>query len=208
MEASATEWEARSEAQGPCVRGNLFFVVTLEANVAGQSHTYQTRFNMSLEVILSQPLPWALAAMTASTAFASVGLHLSTTEAEVKEALPIQEAVRHFQLSYPLLKTMQVGYVITSAACGAAAAALSGGLTRQLFIGGSALAGVVLPFTLFTLIPINNALLEAPLTTVGTSHRELLNQWATINWVRPVLTFASTVAFGVGVWRIVYRFGM
>lgn len=160
---------------------------------------------MSLADILTQPLPYALVAMTAATSFASVGLHLSTTEAEVKDNLPIQAAVHHFQLSYPLLKAKQIGYILATAACGAAAAALSGGLTRQLFAAGAIMTTSVMPFTLAALIPINNALLDAPLKDVNNTHRELLTRWAAINWVRPALTLASTVAFGVGVWRIFHN---
>ena len=154
---------------------------------------------MALIAALSCPLPYALGAMAAATAFAGIGVHLSTTEAQVKNELSASEALHHFQLSYPILKVRQVGLLLITAAGGVAAGILSKGLTRNLFLGGAALSISVIPYTYLALIPINNLLLSTPLTEATHEHQDLLQKWALLNWVRPALTVASVLAFCAGI---------
>lgn len=149
--------------------------------------------------LFSHPLPYALGAMAAATAFTSMGVHLSTTEAQVKSQLSPAEGFRHFQLSYPLWRNMQVGYIVATVASGLTAAALSVGYIRQLYVAGAVLTGLVFPFTVFVLLPTNKQILGTPAQETTEKSRELLTKWALINWVRPIATLASVALFAVAI---------
>ena len=108
-----------------------------------------------------------------------------------------QFAAEFFPPMYALASRMQIALAVG----GTLAGATQWYVTRDsLWAAGAALLFFVIPFTLVSLNPINDQLLESASQRSAPETDRLLNAWAPRHWVR---TIASGLSFIVCLWASV-----
>lgn len=136
---------------------------------------------------------WALQWIAAGAAalFAGGALYVSLVEHPARLLTGPPMAVAQFRTSYPLAARLQGGL----AALGALAAigAWLGG-ARIAWLAAGVLLGLVIPYTLVVILPINNRLLDRTLSPDAPEARVLLRRWTALHAVRTVAGLLALAA--------------
>ena len=97
-------------------------------------------------------------------------------------------AVAQFRTSYPRGAALQAPLAIVG--CLAAAGAWAGGATASWLLAG-VLLGLVIPYTLVVMMPVNRRLLDPALAPDLPEARLLLRRWGHLHLVRTALSLAA-----------------
>jgi hypothetical protein len=133
-----------------------------------------------------------LLATLAAGLFSGASIYINVVEHPARIQCGTSLALAQFAPSYRRATLMQA----TLAAAGflaALCAYLLGAGTRWL-IGGM-LLGLVIPFTLIVILPVNRRLLSPDLATDSPEARHLLDHWGKLHMVRSILSFISFLVF-------------
>ena len=119
-------------------------------------------------------------ALLAAALFTGGALYISIVEhpARMRAGIPI--AVAEFREMYRRAAPWQAGSAAVALLAGVVAAWL--GAERAWALGGIAV-GVVIPYTLFVMMPVNKRLLD-PAPLAEREARVLLTQWGRLHWIR------------------------
>jgi hypothetical protein len=136
------------------------------------------------------PAAWVLAwiAAGAATLFAGGALYVSLVEHPARLATGPPMAVAQFRTSYPRGAKLQGGLAILGTLAGVGAW-LAGAPIGWL--GGGALLGLVVPYTLLAILPTNTRLLDRALSPDSPEARRLLGRWGGLHAVRTALGLAA-----------------
>ena len=139
------------------------------------------------------PFAWILGwiAAGAATLFAGGALYVSLVEHPARVATGPPMAVAQFRTSYPRGAKLQGGLAILGTL--AAVGAWLGGAAIG-WLGGGALLGLVVPYTLLVILPTNTRLLDRALSPDSPEARRLLGRWGGLHAVRTVLGLAAAAA--------------
>jgi hypothetical protein len=128
----------------------------------------------------------------AAAIFAGAALYINVAEHPARMTLDTRFAAAQWAPSYRRATWMQAPLALLSLVTGVATWLLGGGLGWAI---AALLIGAVVPFTLFGIMPTNNALL-APDRDLGAAEtRTLLENWAHLHVVRTVLSLAATILY-------------
>lgn len=139
------------------------------------------------------PIAWVLEwiAAGAATLFAGGALYVSLVEHPARLLTGPPMAVAQFRTSYPRGAWLQGGLAVlgTQAAVGA----WLGGAPIG-WLGGGALLGLVVPYTLVAILPTNRRLLDRNLSPDAPETRRLLERWGALHALRTLLGLAAAAA--------------
>ena len=131
----------------------------------------------------------AFIAIAASALFAGGALYVSLVEQPGRMEAGVRIALAEFGPSYRRAAPWQGGNALVALAAGIAAAAVRAELLWA--IGGIA-TGLVVPWTLVVMMPLNHRLLE-PHDLDEERGEALLRRWARLHWIRSLLGGAGLV---------------
>jgi hypothetical protein len=138
-------------------------------------------------------IAWILAwiAAGAATLFAGGALYVSLVEHPARLATGPPMAVAQFRTSYPRGARLQGGLAVLGTL--AAVGAWLGGAPIG-WLGGGALLGLVLPYTLVVIRRTNTRLLDRTLSPDSPEARRLLSRWGAVHALRTVFGLAAAAA--------------
>jgi hypothetical protein len=137
--------------------------------------------------MLSGELALILAAVFAGAAF-----YINFAEQPARLMLDDRSMLNQWKLSYARGYIMQASVAVISGLLGMIAAWQSG---DWRWIIGALLILANWPFTLFVLMPTNNALKAIPDHEAGATSRALLVRWGWLHAVRTTMGVAATLAY-------------
>jgi hypothetical protein len=124
--------------------------------------------------------------------FAGAALYINVAEHPARMTLDTRFAAEQWAPSYRRATWMQAPLALLSLVTGVASWLLGGSLGWAI---AALLIGAVVPFTLISIMPTNNALL-APDRDLGAEEtRTLLEHWAKLHAVRTALSLAATILY-------------
>jgi len=133
-----------------------------------------------------------LIATLCSALFAGAALYINVVEHPARMSCGTEAAVDEWATSYRRATWMQAPLAIIGLVCAVIAWYLGSGL--QWLIGG-VLLGLVVPFTLFVIMPTNKRLLSVGLDKQSAEARQLLDRWNALHGVRTLLSIMALVLF-------------
>ena len=136
---------------------------------------------------------WLLTiAAICSGLFAGAAIYVNAVEHPARRACGTETAIREFGPSYHRAAIMQALLAIGACAAGFGAAWLVNDAWIAL---GAVLVGIVVPFTLIVIRPINQRLLDPDLDPHDAKAGDLLTRWGRLHAVRSVASAAAFVLF-------------
>jgi uncharacterized membrane protein len=127
-------------------------------------------------------------AIAASGLFAGAAIYISLVEHPARLSCGTQLAIREFEPSYKRAAILQASLAIL----GCAAGSVAGWQQSDAAITVAAVVfGLVVPFTLVVIAPINHHLLDPGLDPTGPEAATLLRRWGRLHAVRTVLATAA-----------------
>jgi hypothetical protein len=131
-------------------------------------------------------------AVLAAALFAGAALYINLAEQPARLALDTRSAVAQWAPSYRRATWMQAPLALVSLLSGVGMWLIRGGAG---WLAAAALIGLVVPFTLFGIMPTNKALLS-PRRDLGSAEtRALLELWGRLHAVRTALSLVATVLY-------------
>jgi hypothetical protein len=131
----------------------------------------------------------ASTAIVCTGLFAGAALYISVVEQPATRELGDALSGRFFPAMYRRAAPVQGGLAVVGSLCSASMWLLGAG---ALWLLGSLLLGLVVPFTLLVIKPVNDRLLAGDLDPAAPESAVLLSRWATLHAVR---TISSLLAF-------------
>jgi hypothetical protein len=142
----------------------------------------------------------ALLALTSAAVFLGAAIYVSAVEHVAREALDDRAALAEWKPSYKRGATMQGAIAMITTALGA----LAWWQTANIWFGVGAISALLpWPWTLLAIMPTNSKLLAISVDDAGRESRHLLARWGQLHLVRTGLGCAATIAFLVGLIRMV-----
>lgn len=133
-----------------------------------------------------------LIATLASSLFCGASIYINLVEHPARVSCGTNLAVTEFAPSYKRATVMQVLLAVVAFISSLAAWLLHSG---TYWLIGGILIILVIPFTAFFMLPINNILLSNSLDKHSDYAKNLLDRWGKLHAVRSGLSFASVVIF-------------
>jgi hypothetical protein len=134
----------------------------------------------------------SLFAVLSASLFAGAALYINVAEQPARLKLDTRSAASQWAPSYARATWMQAPLAVVSLVCGATVWWMGGGIGWMV---AASLMGLVVPFTLFAIMPTNRALL-APGRDLGSAQtRALLERWGRLHAVRTALSLAATLLY-------------
>jgi hypothetical protein len=131
-------------------------------------------------------------AVLCAALFAGAALYINVAEHPARMGLETRIAVQQWAPSYKRATWLQAPLALVSFLSGAAAWVLGAG---GGWLAAAALIGVVVPFTLISIMPTNHKLLEPGRDLDSAETRMLLQRWGNLHAVRTTLSVAATVLY-------------
>jgi hypothetical protein len=144
------------------------------------------------------PLPalFELIATLCAGLFAGAAIYVTSVEHPARLECGTVVAVTEFVPGYRRGKVMQASLAAVGFVAAVLAWALGSGL--PVLVAG-VLLGLVIPFTLIVILPVNTRLLDPKLDRGSSEAAHLLARWGRLHAVR---SLSGAVAFGVLVWHL------
>lgn len=139
-----------------------------------------------------------LLALTIAAAFAAAAIYVSVAEHPARLTLPPQEALAQWKPAYARGAVMQASLALIGFALGVWQYLLT---PDWVWLAAALLLLANWPFTLLIIMPVNKALKETDLSTVGEHTMQLLRDWGALHFWRGVLGAISTAAFLLANWN-------
>jgi hypothetical protein len=133
-----------------------------------------------------------LLATLAAGLFSGASIYINLVEHPARMQCGTVLAITQWGPSYKRATVMQAGLAAIGLLSAAGAWML--GAEGSWLIGGI-LLGLVIPFTLIVILPINRKLVTPDLARESLDIRRLLDRWARLHAVRSVLSFSSFLVF-------------
>ena len=133
-----------------------------------------------------------LLATLAAGLFSGASIYINLVEHPARMECGTALAIAQWGPSYKRATVMQAGLAAIGLLSTAGAWML--GAEGSWLIGGI-LLGLVIPFTLLVILPINRKLVTPDLARESLDIRRLLDRWARLHAVRSVLSFSSFLVF-------------
>ena len=133
-----------------------------------------------------------LLATLAAGLFSGASIYINLVEHPARMQCGTVLAITQWGPSYKRATVMQAGLAAIGLLSAAGAWML--GAEGSWLIGGI-LFGLVIPFTLIVILPINRKLVTPDLARESLDIRRLLDRWARLHAVRSVLSFSSFLVF-------------
>lgn len=133
-----------------------------------------------------------LIATLCAALFAGAALYINVVEHPARMSLGTEAAVNEWAPSYRRATWMQAPLAIIGFVCAVIAWHTGSGI--EWLIGG-VLLGLVVPFTLFVIMPTNKRLLSVGLDQRSAEARQLLDRWNALHGVRTLLSIMALVLF-------------
>ena len=133
-----------------------------------------------------------LLATLAAGLFSGASIYINLVEHPARMQCGTVLAITQWGPSYKRATVMQAGLAVIGLLSAAGAWML--GAEGSWLIGGI-LLGLVIPFTLIVILPINRKLVTPDLARESLDIRRLLDRWARLHAVRSVLSFSSFLVF-------------
>jgi hypothetical protein len=133
-----------------------------------------------------------LLATLAAGLFSGASIYINLVEHPARMQCGTVLAITQWGPSYKRATVMQAGLAVIGLLSAAGAWML--GAEGSWLIGGI-LLGLVIPFTLIVILPINRKLVTPDLARESLDIRRLLDRWARLHAVRIVLSFSSFLVF-------------
>src|SRR6476660_1094118 len=133
-----------------------------------------------------------LLATLAAGLFSGASIYINLVEHPARMQCGTVLAITQWGPSYKRATVMQAGLAAIGLLSAAGAWML--GAEGSWLIGGI-LFGLVIPFTLIVILPINRKLVHPDLARESLDIRRLLDRWARLHAVRSVLSFSSFLVF-------------
>jgi hypothetical protein len=130
----------------------------------------------------------------AAGVFAGACTYVSMVEHPARQESGGMAAIKHFGPSARRAAVMQGGLAMVSLAAGVLAWFQGSGAG---WLWGGLLFGVLVPFTLIVIMPVNRRLLDARLDPASPEVAALLSRWGRLHAARTVVGLAAFVAFVV-----------
>jgi Domain of unknown function (DUF1772) len=124
--------------------------------------------------------------------FAGAALYINVAEHPARMTLDTRFAAEQWAPSYRRATWMQAPLALLSLVTGVASWLLGGSLGWAI---AALLIGAVVPFTLISIMPTNNALLALDRDLGAEETRTLLEHWAKLHAVRTALSLAATILY-------------
>jgi hypothetical protein len=142
-----------------------------------------------------------LIATLAAGLFSGASIYINLVEHPARMGCGTAAALAEWAPSYKRATVMQASLGAVGFLSALGAWTLRAGI---LWLLGGVLFGLVIPFTLIVILPINRKLLSPSLSSESSAARALLDRWNRLHAVRSVLSFASFVVFLLALTRILY----
>jgi Domain of unknown function (DUF1772) len=133
-----------------------------------------------------------LIATLAATLFAGAALYINVAEHPSRMALETRMAALQWAPSYKRATLLQAPLAMLSLVCGTAAWLLGANVGWLL---AALLIGIVVPFTLFVVMPTNRQLLDPGRDLASPETRSLLEKWNKLHGVRTALSLAASITY-------------
>ncbi len=133
-------------------------------------------------------------AILCSGTFFGAAIYISIAQHPATMQTGMAFASKFFPPMYNLAATMQIALAVGGTLAGIVQWYF---LRESLWLVGAALLFLVIPFTIFSLKPINDQLLDENAGLSESEVESLLNRWAPRHWVRSI---ASGLSFAVYIW--------
>jgi hypothetical protein len=131
-------------------------------------------------------------AVLCAALFAGAALYINVAEHPARMGLETRIAVQQWASSYKRATWLQAPLALVSFLSGAVAWCFDAG---RGWLVASALIGVVVPFTLISIMPTNHKLLEPGRDLDSVETRMLLQRWGILHAVRTTLSVAATTLY-------------
>jgi hypothetical protein len=133
-----------------------------------------------------------LVATLAAGLFSGASIYINLVEHPARMQCGTAQALAQWRPSYKRATVMQAALAAVGFLSATGTWML--GAESSWLIGGI-LLGLVIPFTLIVILPINRKLLTADLPEESRDTRRLLDRWARSHGLRSVLSFSSFLVF-------------
>lgn len=135
-----------------------------------------------------------LGLIAASSAFLFTGasIYISWIEHPARLSIDTRCAALQWAPSYKRATVMQASLAVISFASGVTTWFLTGNVSWLL---AAILIGLVVPFTLLVILPINQKLLAPGRDLSSQETRRLLVRWGELHWVRSVLSLMASALY-------------
>ena len=131
-------------------------------------------------------------AVISGTLFTGAALYINLVEHPARMGCETKIAATVWAPSYKRATVMQATLAVVSFLTGTSTWLLGGGISWLL---GSILIGLVVPFTLIVIMPINHKLLEPGRDLSTDETRLLLEKWGQLHAVRSALSLAAAIIY-------------
>ena len=130
-------------------------------------------------------------AIMCSALFAGAALYISIVEHPARMSAGISVALQEFRPSYRRAAVFQIIMAVVACVC---SFALSLFTSQWIWFLGGGMTGLMLPFTLIFMMPINRILLDAASSLKESDAQNLLDRWGRLHLIR---TIAGMVGFAI-----------
>ena len=137
-------------------------------------------------------------ALAVAAVFAGAALYISLAEQPARLELDDRALLAEWKPAYKRGFAMQAPLAVVGFLLGVAAWWLCG---RTAFLIAAALLIANWPWTLFAVMPTNNALMSIPLDDAGPKSRVLILKWSRLHAIRTILGSLAVIVFLIALAR-------